>query len=112
MFQKKFRLSAVTRLSPSTTFFSPFFVCKFGQNHLENNRYGFVVSKKVDKRAVRRNSVKRRLRAQVELFHKKMPQGYDFLFILKKEAVGQKSEIFSREIQKLEKLVLLKENEK
>src|SRR5258708_2252378 len=101
MFQKKFRLPASTRLSRPQTQYSPFFITKFSSNNLEQNRYGFIVSKKVDKRAVLRNRLKRRFRSQVEQLHTEIQQGYDFLFLLKKEAIEQSTGVLSDEIKKV-----------
>ncbi len=41
---------------------SDFLIFRIVKNHLQENRFGFVVSKKVSPRAVVRNRVKRRLR--------------------------------------------------
>lgn len=42
-----------------------FLTCKVLRNNLKKARFGFVVSKKVSKKATTRNKVKRRLRAAV-----------------------------------------------
>lgn len=51
-------------------------------------RIGFTVSKHIDKRAVRRNRVKRRLRAAAQdvLGHKARP-GHDYVIIARKRAL-------------------------
>ncbi|MFQ5611276.1 MAG: ribonuclease P protein component [Anaerolineae bacterium] len=49
-------------------------------NHLANNRYGFVVSKRLGK-AVRRNLIKRRMREVVRLHQEEISQGWDLVFI-------------------------------
>ncbi len=54
---------------------------KMAPNNLSLNRYGFIVSTKVSPKAVRRNQLKRRLRAIVRSEETKMLVGYDFVFI-------------------------------
>ena len=62
-----------------------FLVLKFVPNKENNHRFGFVISKKVLKRAVDRNKIKRQLRHAVrgaisekEIGHKKI--GHDIVF--------------------------------
>lgn len=50
---------------------------------LPHNRFGFVVSKRVHKRASVRNRTKRRFRACIESMHPAIRPGYDLLFILR-----------------------------
>ena len=47
---------------------SPLFYIKFSRNNLTVNRFGFVVSKSVSKKAVVRNKLKRRLREAVKIY--------------------------------------------
>lgn len=65
------------------SFFStPFFVLKFKKNGLTVNRFGIVVSKKIDKRAVERNKIKRMFRKTLMDLNKEMASGHDILFIV------------------------------
>lgn len=89
MLKKKFRLPSYITLSHSSYSPSPFFTVKIGKNTLAHNRYGFVVSKKIDKRAVVRNRIKRQLRSCIEALQKDLSSGYDMLFIIKKTAILQ-----------------------
>lgn len=84
------RLPASTQLGAQKIAHTPFFTMRFAKNYLKHNRYGFVVGKRVDKRAVVRNRVKRQLRRFFEE-QTLLQQGYDFLFVLKKEAVSTKT---------------------
>ena len=60
MLAKKFRLPIQSVLNKSgRTFRSRSFLIKVFFNDLEFNRFGVVISKKVDKRAVKRNLIKR-----------------------------------------------------
>ncbi len=47
------------------------------------NRFGIVVSKKIDKRAVVRNKIKRFFRQALTDLSKNMMSGHDILFIVK-----------------------------
>lgn len=53
-------------------------------NGLTYNRFGFVISKKVDKRAVVRNRSKRLLRSCIEEVVGRLVGKYDMLFIINK----------------------------
>lgn len=83
MLKKEFRLPK-TKLNRQKVFNLPDVTLKISENGLEVSRFGFVVSKKVDRRAVIRNKVKRILRSYVQENLKNIKQGFDFLLISKK----------------------------
>jgi len=56
---------------------------KIARNGISFSRFGFIISKKIDKRATARNRVKRKLRSCLEEKLEKISKGYDFLFIIK-----------------------------
>lgn len=87
MFSKQFRLPATTVLQNPKHIQTPYFSFKVGKNLLEHNRYGFVISKQVDKRATVRNSIKRKIRSFFESQNTKITQGVDVLIIIKKAAL-------------------------
>lgn len=87
MFKKLNRLSAREKFLGESQV-SRFFILKFSKNSLPQNRFGFVVSKKIDKRAVVRNSLKRKIRSCLEEMQGSLKPGHDLLFLLKKDAVG------------------------
>lgn len=89
MFARKFRLPSTITSSSFYTIHTPLFVFKYHQNTLEINRYGFVASKKVDKRAVYRNRVKRQIRSILEELNASLPTGYDLLFVLKAALIDE-----------------------
>lgn len=62
---------------------TPLFVLKAHPNNLAHSRFGFVVSKQIDKRATARNKAKRRLRSCIEELRLAIQPGFDILFILK-----------------------------
>lgn len=91
MFERKYRLARGIGFLGARTIETPTFRLKILENSLAFNRFGFVVSKKVDKKAVARNSLKRRFRGCLEIFFKEIKTGHDMLFIVKKEALNKKT---------------------
>jgi len=59
-------------------------------NHLDISRFGIVVSKKVSKSAVKRNTVKRRLRTAIKAKIENFKPGYDCVVIAQSAVVEQK----------------------
>jgi len=68
------------------------FVLKNKENDLDINRFGIVVSKKIDVRAVVRNRIKRFFRTALIDFNKKMKPGHDILFVARKEILNKTKE--------------------
>lgn len=101
MLPKKFRLPATTSLADSQQVQTLFFTLKIKKNSLSLNRYGFVVGKHVDNRATVRNKVKRKLRAYVEKNNTVFSQGYDFLFILKREIINIQTMMLWGEVEQV-----------
>jgi len=58
-----------------------FFTVIFTPNDLDFNRFAFIVSAKVDKKAVVRNKIKRRLRDIIKLNYSKLKKPFDFIII-------------------------------
>ncbi|PLX25140.1 ribonuclease P protein component [Candidatus Parcubacteria bacterium] len=75
-------------LKSGKTFFLPQYIIKFTHNKDQKQpKIGFVVSNKVDKRAVKRNQVKRRLREAAREMLPRINNEYSLLIIAKKEAL-------------------------
>lgn len=85
MLKKKYRLGSKVKVKFKNFLSTPFFLLKIAENNLVNNRYRFVISKKIDKRAVIRNKIKRILSSCIEDMFKETKTGYDMLFLAKKE---------------------------
>lgn len=83
MLKRKFRLPK-KKLGAKKSLNVGDFVLKTSENNLGLSRFGFVVSKKIDKRAVVRNKSKRFFRSYIEENLDKIKPGHDFLFILRK----------------------------
>lgn len=81
-----------------------FLSCKFVKNNLLVSRLGFLVGKKISKKAVERNKVKRRLRAAVRNFLTKINPGFDIV-IMAQPSIKEKT---FQEIELTLKKLLLK----
>ncbi|MCK4781867.1 ribonuclease P protein component [Candidatus Parcubacteria bacterium] len=58
-----------------------FLFLKLIKNNLETNRFGFIVSQKISKKAVIRNKIKRRLRESIKAKSGEMRVGYDVVLL-------------------------------
>lgn len=92
MFKRENRLVPGIRFSNSYFSASPQFTLKEKKNGLSVNRFGIVVSKKIDKRAVVRNRIKRFFRTSLVNLDRKMNAGHDILFIIKPGIVNKTKE--------------------
>lgn len=76
-------------------------IVKSLKNDLDISRFAFVISTKVDKRATKRNLVKRRLREIVRLRLKKIRGGYDIVFIAQKGIVERPYKELEKQVELL-----------
>ncbi|MBI4089311.1 MAG: ribonuclease P protein component [Candidatus Levybacteria bacterium] len=81
MFKRENRLARGVKFNNSCNFNTAEFALKEKKNGLLLNRFGIVVSKKIDKRAVVRNRIKRIFRQVLSDLNKNMVPGHDILFI-------------------------------
>lgn len=95
MLERKLRLPAHSNTRFSKTVTAPFFTLKVGVNNLSFSRFGFVASKRIDKRAVKRNQIKRMMRQIIQENKDIIKDGNDLLFILKKELTITKKEVIT-----------------
>jgi ribonuclease P protein component len=104
MLKKKYRLLKETEFAKKEFYVSPFFVLKIAKNENSFNRFGFIVSKKIDKRATVRNTLKRKIRICIENNLERIKPGHDMLFILKKQILDKTtkeiSELILGELEK------------
>lgn len=100
MLKKIYRLSSV-RLNNSRNAKSKLFNIKTAKSGLEYPRFGFVISKKIDKRAVIRNSLKRKLSKCIEEIFDRIEGGHDFVFYPKQEVLEIKQEDLGKEIERV-----------
>lgn len=64
-----------------TSFKNKLFILRFIKNNSDQNRFGFIVSQKVSKKATVRNKTRRRLTEAVKARRKKIKPGKDFVLI-------------------------------
>ncbi|HKL17073.1 MAG TPA: ribonuclease P protein component [Patescibacteria group bacterium] len=69
-----------------------YLVLKWRKNDLGYSRFGIVVSLKIDKRAARRNRIKRKIREIIRKHLANIKEGYDYLLISRQ---GIKSKDFN-----------------
>jgi ribonuclease P protein component len=92
MFKRENRLVPGVKFSNSHLLAVPQFVLKEKENGLSVNRFGIVVSKKIDKRAVARNRIKRFFRQILSELNENIKPGHDILLIVKKNITGTDKE--------------------
>lgn len=100
MLKRENRLTSV-RLSNTKNISTPFFSLKIAKNDQSLNRFAFIVSKKIDKRATLRNLLKRKLRSCIEEIFDNMEKGYDFIFYPKSLLIKAKREEALKELKKI-----------
>lgn len=101
MLKKLYRLPASQKLRHATFSKTPNFSLRIAKNDLEISRFGFIVKKTVDKRAVIRNRTRRVLRSCIEELLSGISSGHDMLFLLEKGIIGKEREEIYKEIAKI-----------
>lgn len=71
----------------------------------KTKEFGLVISKKISKKAVERNKVKRLLAEAIRRNLNKINEGYRMVFLVKPTILGKKSEEIEEEIIKLLRLL-------
>lgn len=87
MLKKKYRLNLSIRLESPELFKNSFFTLLASKNGLKYSRFGFIASKKNDKRAVARNKVKRTFARCLQ--KESIKPGNDMIFVIKREAFAK-----------------------
>lgn len=109
MLKKKYRLIGQS-LGVKRKVEGTLFVLRISDNKQENSRFGFIVSKSIDKRAVVRNKIKRVFRSLIEDMIDGIKPGKDFSFIIKGKAIeADRSELSKSLISVLRKEEVLNE---
>ncbi len=78
--------------------YSPLLTVKYYPNRLPVSRFGFVISTKIDKRAVVRNRTKRQVREVIRLRLANVRTGMDIVIIMKKASVGQEMAVLRHDL--------------
>ncbi len=74
---------------------------RFLNNDIQETRVGFIVSKKVSKKAVLRNRIKRVLREQMKKRMDKIIKGFDIIITAKGKILELESEEIGESLEKL-----------
>lgn len=102
MLAKKYRLPWKIKFDKKALFLSSYlFNVRIRENSLLYNRFAVLVSKRIDKRATVRNRIRRLIYIAIEELFKESQKGLDFLFIIKKTAVGKGKKDFFMTIEGL-----------
>ena len=89
-------------------FSEKFLILKAVENNLPFSRFGFVVSKKISKKAVERNRVKRLMSESIRLSQEEIKPGFDVVFVSRSGIVGESLEEVKEPMENLlKKLGLL-----
>ena len=78
-----------------------FLAVKFIENKKLFSRFGFIVSKKISKKAVERNRIKRILRESIRLSKNQIKEGYDIIFITRNGIESRAYREISNTVEKL-----------
>ncbi len=100
MLKKEYRLNTVSLANPRI-FSTSLFTLKVAANKKNVSCFAFVVSKRIDKRAVVRNSLKRKIRSAVEQIFDNIETGYNFVFYPKQEVLGATREQILGEVNEI-----------
>lgn len=108
MLKREFRLPAGLRFTRFSAYRSRSFKLLASLNGLTHNRFGFIISKKIDKRAVVRNRSKRLLRSCIEEIMGMVTGKYDMLFIIQKNLTDKtRDDIMNEVVSVLKKARLI-----
>lgn len=105
MFKKALRLPKSIRFTKENQISSNFFLVKIAENKTGSNRFGIIVSKKIDKRAVERNRIKRQIRRSIEENEKKLSSGKDLLVIARSGIRDKETKEISEEFKRIFKKI-------
>src|SRR5450830_1883118 len=97
MLKRENRLSRILRRVGEKKYFSPLFQVRISENNDNKARFGFIVSKKIDKRAVIRNQTKRVLRSAVEPFINNAT-GKNIIIVAKKNLLPKEKDEVIKEL--------------
>jgi ribonuclease P protein component len=92
MLKKQNRLGRLTRKKEDKLFTFPLFNLRISDNGEKITKFAFIVSKKIDKRAVVRNRTKRVLRNAAEEILKKYQMGKNIIIVSKKSLLPEQGE--------------------
>jgi len=84
---------------------SPLFVVSYVNNESDGPKFGFVVSKKIDKKAVVRNKIRRRLSEAIRCLLPQLKQDIYAVFLVKKKIKEANFSEIKTEIENISQLL-------
>jgi len=75
------------------------FDLRFAANNLNFCRFGFLISLKISRKAVKRNRIRRQLSEAIRCFLSRLKPGYDIVLIAKPRIIDAKSEEIIRDLK-------------
>jgi ribonuclease P protein component len=100
MLKRENRLSKIARKTGKKKYFSHLLTVRISDNKDGKARFGFVISKKIDKRAVVRNRTKRVLQDAAKEFIEDLA-GKDIIVVAKKSLSFKEKEDVKREFKSI-----------
>lgn len=97
MLKKEYRIPRIKLVNPRIIT-TPYFILRFSRNNLLLSRFRFTVSKKIDKRAVVRNKMRRHMSHCIEQMFGRICGGFDMAFSLRAAAINKKEEVLNSAI--------------
>ena len=101
MFKKGLRLPKSTKFTKENQISSSFFLIQIAENGTDFNRFGVIVSKKIDKRATVRNRIKRQIRHCVEENKNDLPIGRDILILVRNDIKNKETKEICKSIAEI-----------
>ncbi len=104
MLKKIYRLKVLKRSNGAKTIISSLFTLRFWENGESLSKFAFIISKKIDKKAVIRNKIKRSLARVLKEILIGIKPGYNFVFIVKKEILEKSQEEIEKSLKETFKI--------
>jgi ribonuclease P protein component len=101
MLKKQNRLGKIVKTKRNNLFISPLFNLRISDNKENKIRFGFIVSKKIDKRAVIRNQTKRVLRSAVEELIDRLVLGKDIVVIPRGPLIPEQTKEIEKKLEEI-----------
>ncbi len=80
---------------------APHLILKGVRNDADFSRFAIIISKKIAKKAVDRNRVKRQISEIIRQRLAKIKTGFDLVIIVKKDVLDQSSDVLAKELDGL-----------
>lgn len=97
MLKREYRIPRIKLANPRTIY-TPYFIVRISRNNVFLSRFRFTVSKKIDKKAVVRNKLRRRMSHSIEQMLGRIRGGYDMAFSLRSTALNKKEDVLNSAI--------------